>query len=178
MRKKKPKWKSLAFSAVSLLRIRVPICLTALRQTVFFRLPCDSTASGKQHMIRRSSCDKALDVQFAIWLIGLYQRYVSPRKGFCCAHRVLHGQDSCSEAVRKIVEAQGVCRGYLRIWQRFHECRIAALVLRANSQDADAQDQSEIDETQGRPVGSQDVDWGYFCCYGGQGGCCFWPLGM
>jgi len=37
---------------------------------------------------------------FVSMLISLYQRYVSPYKGFRCAHRVLHGGDSCSEYIQ------------------------------------------------------------------------------
>ncbi len=38
-----------------------------------------------------------------IVLIEWYQIYLSPRKGFCCAHRVLHGNDSCSEWVKRLI---------------------------------------------------------------------------
>jgi putative component of membrane protein insertase Oxa1/YidC/SpoIIIJ protein YidD len=31
-----------------------------------------------------------------IFLIGLYQRYLSPCKGFRCAHAAWHGGPSCS----------------------------------------------------------------------------------
>ncbi|WP_242032792.1 membrane protein insertion efficiency factor YidD [Oscillatoria sp. FACHB-1406] len=40
---------------------------------------------------RRNAIDS-----LAIAAIGVYQRHLSPRKGFACAYRVLHNRDSCS----------------------------------------------------------------------------------
>jgi putative component of membrane protein insertase Oxa1/YidC/SpoIIIJ protein YidD len=60
-----------------------------------------------------------------------YQRYISPYKGFCCAHRALHGGPGCSEAIRRIIEVNGVWNCWPRVRERFAQCREAALTLRA-----------------------------------------------
>jgi putative component of membrane protein insertase Oxa1/YidC/SpoIIIJ protein YidD len=60
-----------------------------------------------------------------IALITFYQRYISPRKGFRCAHAALHHGDSCSGAVKRIIREEGVFRGYGKIRQRFRECKLA-----------------------------------------------------
>jgi putative component of membrane protein insertase Oxa1/YidC/SpoIIIJ protein YidD len=60
-----------------------------------------------------------------------YQRYLSPYKGFCCAHRALHGGPGCSEAVRRIIEARGIFHCWSQVRERFAQCREAARVLRA-----------------------------------------------
>lgn len=60
-----------------------------------------------------------------------YQRYISPYKGFCCAHRALHGGPGCSEAIRRIIEANGVFNCWPQVRERFAQCREAALRLRA-----------------------------------------------
>ena len=65
----------------------------------------------------------------AITLINIYRAYISPFKGFRCAHGALHQGDSCSLAVKKIIEAHGVWGGYRQIRQSFDECRFAYQIL-------------------------------------------------
>lgn len=59
--------------------------------------------------------------------IRLYQRWLSPHKGFRCAHAALHGGESCSAAVARIVREEGLSRGRARtrIAARFGACREA-----------------------------------------------------
>jgi putative component of membrane protein insertase Oxa1/YidC/SpoIIIJ protein YidD len=59
-----------------------------------------------------------------------YQRWISPYKGFRCAHRHLHGGHSCSEFARLAVLEQGVLAALPDIRIQFRECREAALFLR------------------------------------------------
>ncbi|WP_432509893.1 membrane protein insertion efficiency factor YidD [Kineococcus sp. SYSU DK001] len=66
--------------------------------------------------------------------IGWYQRSISPRKGYSCAHRVAHGGDSCSEAVREQVARLGVVRAVPAGALRFLACyRAVALLLPAQT---------------------------------------------
>ncbi|BBM86142.1 membrane protein insertion efficiency factor YidD [Candidatus Uabimicrobium amorphum] len=65
----------------------------------------------------------------AIHAINGYQKYISPYKGFCCAHRVLHGLDSCSEYAKKTVAQNGVYNSIKKIRQRFAACRQANMLL-------------------------------------------------
>ncbi|MGB0580437.1 MAG: membrane protein insertion efficiency factor YidD [Limisphaerales bacterium] len=67
----------------------------------------------------------------AISLIEFYQQYLSPWKGFSCAHRVYHGGHSCSEAVKNIIRDQGLFAGMAKIRQRFRDCGKAARSIRA-----------------------------------------------
>lgn len=69
----------------------------------------------------------------ALAAIRLYQRRLSPRKGFRCAHAALHGGESCSGAVARIVRAKGVWRGRAHIAARFRACRSAHRALHAGS---------------------------------------------
>ncbi|WP_456824480.1 membrane protein insertion efficiency factor YidD [Cellulomonas sp. P5_E12] len=62
-------------------------------------------------------------------LIGLYQRHLSPRKGWACAHRVAHGGASCSAAVREILTRSGLVRGAVPTVARFVACYQAAQLL-------------------------------------------------
>ncbi|WP_413896461.1 membrane protein insertion efficiency factor YidD [Rhodoferax sp.] len=63
--------------------------------------------------------------------IGSYQRYISPRKGFCCAHRALHGGWSCSEFGRRVVFRHGFIRFLLLQARRFASCAHAHSVLQS-----------------------------------------------
>ena len=62
--------------------------------------------------------------------IGWYQRTLSPRKGYRCAHGVLHGQDTCSAAVRRLVRERGVTRSIVPSMARFVVCYQAAALLK------------------------------------------------
>lgn len=64
-------------------------------------------------------------------LIAGYQRWLSPYKGFRCAHAVLHGGTSCSQAVADIVAVHGLYHGRALIRTRMHACRAAAAELAA-----------------------------------------------
>src|SRR5688572_21138457 len=57
--------------------------------------------------------------------ITLYQRHLSPRKGFSCAHRVYHGGASCSEFARQVVLRVGVLPAVPQVLRRFNECKQA-----------------------------------------------------
>ena len=58
-----------------------------------------------------------------------YQRRLSHRKGWSCAHRVAHGGEGCSAAVRDIVASRGLLRGVAPTVLRFVTCYQAALLL-------------------------------------------------
>ncbi len=61
--------------------------------------------------------------------IATYQRRLSPRKGYTCAHLVAHGGRSCSAAVRDIVRRRGAVRGVVPTALRFLACYRAATML-------------------------------------------------
>jgi len=45
--------------------------------------------------------------QICLLLIEFYQRIISPRKGFKCAHHALHRGPTCSNAVKSLIEEHG-----------------------------------------------------------------------
>ncbi|PSB16409.1 membrane protein insertion efficiency factor YidD [Phormidesmis priestleyi ULC007] len=61
----------------------------------------------------------------AISLIGGYQYHLSPRKGYSCAHRVVHGGDSCSEYVKNALADKSLFEATLLARRRFKACSIA-----------------------------------------------------
>lgn len=60
----------------------------------------------------------------AVALIDWYQAYLSPWKGFCCAHRALHGKSSCSEWIKRLIIRFGLIRAAPLALRRFHSCRL------------------------------------------------------
>ena len=66
----------------------------------------------------------------ACWLIGIYQRYLSPRKGFRCAYRARNKRRaSCSQFARRAMERVGVLPGVRLLQRRFDKCRRAKQVI-------------------------------------------------
>jgi len=67
--------------------------------------------------------------KICIALIDFYQRFVSPYKGFKCAHHTLHQSGSCSHAVKNLIDQKGLWKAWPAIKSRFRECSNAYQVL-------------------------------------------------
>ncbi|WP_194866988.1 membrane protein insertion efficiency factor YidD [Pseudoalteromonas sp. PPB1] len=92
----------------------------------------------------------------AILLIRFYQRFLSPYKGFRCAHAVVYQGTSCSQAVLDIVKKDGVWLGYQQIKSRMHACEQAYITL----QQSDNQDKRKNKESRcdcGDPCAGCDI---------------------
>lgn len=61
----------------------------------------------------------------ALGAIWFYQRFVSPRKGFSCAHRVLHDGAGCSGYAKAAIKEHGLVSAVPLIRQRFKDCTSA-----------------------------------------------------
>ena len=70
----------------------------------------------------------------AVLAIDGYRRFISPYKGFSCAHNRLHGMGSCSDFGRDVVQRYGVRQGIGLIRRRLQECKLAAGELQAMAQ--------------------------------------------
>ena len=69
--------------------------------------------------------------------IWVYQRWISPYKGFRCAHAALHGGPGCSGYARQAIRTAGLWRGIGLVRQRFRECKAAMEVLTAQESASD-----------------------------------------
>ena len=65
----------------------------------------------------------------AIVLIIIYQKYLSPYKGYRCAYSVLHGANSCSSSVINHIKDYGLIRGWRNIKGQFYLCSLASKKL-------------------------------------------------
>lgn len=65
-----------------------------------------------------------------------YQRYVSPYKGFCCAHRHLHGGVGCSGYALRVFRKYPFLKAYSMTLKRFNKCKVAAATLSENERES------------------------------------------
>ncbi|NET70850.1 MAG: membrane protein insertion efficiency factor YidD [Sphaerospermopsis sp. SIO1G2] len=69
--------------------------------------------------------------KIGILTITGYQKYVSPHKGFACAHRVLYGGESCSQYVKRVMAKKGVKAALAKSRVRFQHCKQANFILKS-----------------------------------------------
>ena len=67
----------------------------------------------------------------AVGAIDLYQRFVSPYKGFSCAHRVASGGRSCSQFAKRLVAKVGLLRFGPLLMRRLRKCGETARAMKA-----------------------------------------------
>lgn len=65
--------------------------------------------------------------------IKAYQRYVSPIKGFNCAHNHLYGEGSCSNWALSILDNKGVIALCAEMPTRIEQCNDASEKIKENS---------------------------------------------
>lgn len=62
-------------------------------------------------------------------LISIYQKHISPYKGFSCAHRVYHQSESCSQYVKRTLIENDLSTAIKLTKQRFCDCADASQKL-------------------------------------------------
>ena len=107
--------------------------------------------------------------------INGYQRFISPYKGFRCAHRALHGRASCSEFAKCAITRCGLPLFPFLLCRRFKRCAAAADELSRRSI-LDPQKPSErMTRTMERECRSCEEDVGEAgCCFGVEMACSLW----
>jgi len=60
----------------------------------------------------------------ALGAIRFYQRFISPRKGFCCAYAAIKGQGSCSGLGYRAIRRYGLWRGIAVLDKRLEKCGV------------------------------------------------------
>ncbi|MBD1937598.1 membrane protein insertion efficiency factor YidD [Microcoleus sp. FACHB-68] len=60
-----------------------------------------------------------------------YQKHISPKKGFSCAYRVLHGKESCSEFIKRTILEQGLIEAIAISRHWLQACKAANQVLKS-----------------------------------------------
>jgi uncharacterized protein len=68
----------------------------------------------------------------ALFSIRIYQRYLSPYKGFSCAYRCATNRASCSHLGYRAISRFGFFRGLLILESRTYKCGVANRRLRSS----------------------------------------------
>ena len=69
----------------------------------------------------------------AVAAIDFYQQFLSPYKGFRCAHRVRHGRMSCSQFAKRLIQKVGLLR-FVPLFRRASgEMRMAARTMKSGT---------------------------------------------
>ena len=66
----------------------------------------------------------------AIHSIKAYRKFISPYKGWKCAHAHIYGGHSCSDYGLVVIEEQGVLQGVSLLRERFKECSSASVIYK------------------------------------------------
>ncbi len=109
----------------------------------------------------------------ALLAIEGYQRFVSPYKGFRCAHGVLYGT-SCSQFGKQAIRDYGLVGGLILLRQQFGDCSDAAALIRSGACQipaalADGSDDCvESERERGKREAREDKEY----CIGCAEGCC------
>jgi len=85
-------------------------------------------------------------IKLSIIIINLYQKYISPHKGYCCAYRVDTGEDSCSQYAKVTIEEHGLFSAFPHIREQFDRCRFSAERLKAKHKKKSKDDGKIYDE--------------------------------
>ena len=105
--------------------------------------------------------------------ITAYQQHLSPRKGFTCAHRRLHGGESCSEYGKRRVLEAGLWAALNALGQRFRACRAARqALLSVTDQTSDGK------STRKRRAGTTETSCGGWEDFPCDAGCCALDVGL
>jgi putative component of membrane protein insertase Oxa1/YidC/SpoIIIJ protein YidD len=101
-----------------------------------------------------------------------YQKYISPHKGFACAHRILYGGESCSQYIKQAIAQEGLRAGLAKSRTRFQACKQANLILRSqNSEPTDTDDETYIQPPK-KINGSNSCQSSDTSCNNGDGAYC------
>ncbi len=77
----------------------------------------------------------------AVTAISGYQKFISPHKGFSCAHRVLYGCESCSQYFKQVIAEEGLLTAIANAKGRFQGCREANEILKKRREKSKARRQ-------------------------------------
>ena len=86
--------------------------------------------------------------KLSITTINLYQHYISPHKGYCCAHRAYTGEDSCSQFAKVAIQDNGLFSAFPLIRKQFDRCSFAAEEMK-KEQEKKKEKESSIQECTG-----------------------------
>jgi len=106
----------------------------------------------------------------ALSLVRGYQKYISPHKGFICAHRALYGGPSCSQFFYESIINNGLYTATINLYNRGKDCRAAAMFLAtAENHNPEKDNKESRDQSPWTDPTEQEcrvcAGWGIYCCF-------------
>lgn len=71
-----------------------------------------------------------------LFSLSIYEKYITPYNG-CCAYRVIHGGESCSEFFEHNLREKGVISAVIAMPKQFSQCREAYLECQRRIENGD-----------------------------------------
>ena len=103
----------------------------------------------------------------AIKAINFYQKFISPYKGFSCAHRVATNEVGCSGYGKKVIGRYGIIKGIKLLNRRFYDCSWHAanlnMIRAKNARESTPLSPNEQYKVY-RPVGRRVTQGGFIDC--------------
>ncbi|MES9870619.1 MAG: membrane protein insertion efficiency factor YidD [Sedimenticola sp.] len=81
--------------------------------------------------------------------IRMYQKWLSPVKGYRCAHAAYYGGESCSSFGYKAVSDHGLLYFITAMYSRLINCRKAAILLNENNSSSSGSSNGESGDENG-----------------------------
>jgi putative component of membrane protein insertase Oxa1/YidC/SpoIIIJ protein YidD len=109
----------------------------------------------------------------AVLAISGYQAFLSPYKGYDCAHAAVHGGFSCSQFGKQAIQEYGLVGGLILLRQRFRACHEAAVAIhraQGSSEGPRVEECLETDRQRGKREAEEARDYCVGCvegCFGG-----------
>ncbi len=92
-----------------------------------------------------------------IYLIDLYQKYLSPYKGYCCAYKVYHDDISCSEFTKNSIKNLGFFQATSIIKERFKDCKISSEKIKEDKESCKSKGFKKFDKKAGYTCNTCEV---------------------
>jgi len=99
--------------------------------------------------------------KLSVETINLYQNYISPYKGYCCAHAALHNGVSCSEWGKQKILEVGLLKAISEIIHRLKECKHAYSLMLSSTVDETDTKGNKKDDSEYNPFTDKK---NIYCC--------------
>lgn len=117
----------------------------------------------------------------AVAAIEYYQKNISPKKGYSCAHGALHNGPSCSSFSKAEIVNQGLFWGAISTIRRFHQCWQASKMLKIKQRHLAFSKEKDFEQNknQGKKSKNDSTDDCLTKYFIGETACCLislWPF--
>lgn len=95
-------------------------------------------------------------MNLAVSMIHGYRRWISPYKGFRCAHHVVYGCGSCSDYGLEVFQSDPFLEAWSKLKERLKACRTAKQIYQSQSQETEEERRRRLNQNQPQRSGWAD----------------------